>query len=149
MKDSFNLPEYKLSVYKFSTDAGYYVQNDLQTKNVPANWLPAELKREETGAATVRCKTNEVLTRIGIEKGYKKLLTGLNSTIWPNWFIGEHLRRNNGVKIKSAMLIHFVSDRSAMNIFYFTGHQVDPDEMQNFAARAIPAILKLSIAGKW
>ena len=142
MKDTFNLPNYKQAVYNFSIDAGCYLQTDRPAEIVPVTWLPKELKRELTETARVRAKTKEALTRMDIDKGHKKLLTGLYSTIWPNWYMGTHLRRNNGVKIHSALLIHFSTDNSVMSIFFFTGHPIAPDNYQQFAAMAIPAMIK-------
>ncbi len=123
MLQTINLPVYKWVVYTFNPKTGFYTKSEKQPERFPCNALPFELKRELTQAAQIKGKAKECLTihEYKKENNSRKILTGLQETAHKGWFAGDHLRMYKGAKLKSLLLIHFATDNSTLNIFYFSG----------------------------
>jgi hypothetical protein len=139
MTEQFNLPSYNRFTYTLSTKTGCYIQKNKPPANNVGAALPYELKRDISQAMEIRCYAKEVLA---IPQP-KKLLSELRETLWHNWYAGDKLQRNNGVKIRSMMLVHFTTDCSVMNIFLFNDFYPRTDQQQScFTSNAIPLMLK-------
>ncbi|MFL5739877.1 MAG: hypothetical protein ACJ75B_06640 [Flavisolibacter sp.] len=145
MVNPFNIPVYKWVVYRFSPKTGFFVKSQVQPEKFPCNALPYELKREYTQAAQIKGKAKECLTKHEYKKenNSRKILTGLQETAYGGWYSGDHLRMYKGGKLKSLMIIHFTTDNTTLNVFYFSGFfkEYEGDRLR-FANGVIPLLLQ-------
>lgn len=140
MENVFTLPKFKIAVYEFNPQTGYYQKSVSQLSPTPINTLPFEVRRESARANQIRQNVAEILTIRGKRKsnGSLTLLTGLEPTFSPNWFIGDTYRMNNGIKVHSLLLFNFSDDNSKMFTYYFSGYyKHTPLHRGNFAKQFI------------
>lgn len=143
--NTFNLPIYKWVTYSFNPQTGFFNKTDRQPEKHAVNSLPFELKREITQSLNIKGKAKECLTKREYKKenNSRKILTGLQETAFNNWFSGDHVRIMNGDKLKSLLLVHFSTDNSRLNVFFFSGFFKEfENERLRFANSTIPLLME-------
>ena len=144
MEKSFYIPKYyKVAAYQINPQTGFLEKTAKQPDAMPCNVMPYQLKRGQTWAAQIVCNADECLTLNERKKGSgsNAMFTGLEPTIYHNWYVGNHYRMSKGKKILSEILFYFHPDNDRMIAFYFTGYHKDTKELRaQFAATLIPIL---------
>jgi hypothetical protein len=141
MENTFNTPNFIAVSYQFNPKTGYYEKTAKQLSPIACNAMPFELMREITQADQIKINAPEILTLRGGKKsnGSKRILTGLQPTIYQNWYIGNHYSPQS--KKLSDILFYFYPDNDRMITFFFGGFHSNSDQIRlRFAGRLIPQL---------
>jgi hypothetical protein len=150
MEKMFNIPKYKTVVYEWMPANGYYQKSKVQPELYAVNQLPFEVKREKTIIDSIKQNASEGLWIHEYKKtnGSKKILTGLQTTSYLNWYCGDTIRflktKTPGFsgKEKSLLIINFSADNTTMTIYLFSGFYIDIPALRFKAVDSyIPALL--------
>lgn len=144
MYNHINLPAYKIIAYANNPQTGYYTKTPEQHDKTPVMRLPYELKVEPTQLHHIKCNATHLIR--GKEKfknGKFKFFTGLQPTVFEQWFSGDDYEFIQGQKVQSLCLFHFKTNNSRLSVFYFSRFYIDnPAARDRFINAAIPVLLK-------
>lgn len=123
MINSSSLPKYSKVIYAFYPETKYYTQKEIERQETPLNRLPVQMRLAPAGAANVKVNAAKVLLSKECKNGKYAFITGIQSTWYDGWFVGNDYEFYKGRKVLSLLLFHFADDNNEMEVFYF--HQYD------------------------
>ena len=144
METTFKIARNTPIAYDFNPQTCYYQKSIKQPSAIPCPAMPYELRRERTMADQIKNHASEILTKREYKKtnGSKQILTGLQPTVFPNWYMGNHYNPKGGEHKISDILFYFYPDNDRMIAFYFSGfHSNSPAQRAVFAASTIPQLI--------
>ena len=143
MSKSFNLPHYKTVVYDFNAATGYYTKSNKQPEKTAIMRLPYELRRTPTQSEKIKCNANELLvSREKSKKENYKFITGIQTTLFKNWYLGNDFQMLLGQKVISIILFHFKDDNSRLELYYFSKYDKGSTDLRlRFANQSIPYLI--------
>lgn len=138
MINSSSLPKYSKVIYAFSPETKYYIQKEIERQETPIKRLPIEMRLAPAGAENVKVNAAKVLLSKECKNGKYAFITGIQSTWFQDWFVGNDYEFYKGKKVLSLLLFRFVDDDTLI-VYYF--HQFDKPNSYfrlQFANGAIP-----------
>jgi hypothetical protein len=121
--ETFNLPKYSKVIYRLNPETKYFIQTEIEAQETPINRLPLEMRLAPAGAANVKINAAKVLLSKEHNKGKYQFITGLQPTVFENWYLGNDYEYYRGVKVLSIVLFHFTSNETEIEVYYF--HRYD------------------------
>ena len=141
MIQAFTLAKHSKVIYRPQPTGSYYAQTAIEAKQTPIDRLPQELRIAPTGAERIRLNADTMLLDRPV-KGKHKFRTGLQPTLFKNWYVGNDFEYYRGEKKLSLILAHLVGGGTSIEIYYF--HRYDLHNTfyrMQYANRAIPHLL--------
>lgn len=142
MIHSSSLPKYSKVIYTCNAETKYYIQKESERQETPVKRLPIEMRLAPAGAANVKVNAAKVLLSKDCKNGKYAFITGIQSTWYQDWFVGNDYEFYRGKKVLSLLLFRFANDSNEMEVYYF--HQFDKPNSYfrlQFANGAIPHLL--------
>lgn len=121
--NTFNLPKYSKVIYCLNPEAKYFLQSEIEVQETPLNRLPLEMRLAPAGAANVKPNASKVLLSKDCIKGRYSFITGLQSTLFDGWYLGNDYEYYRGQKVISMILFHFTKADTRLELYYF--HKYD------------------------
>ena len=149
MYNSINMPVYKMVSYANNPQSGYYTKTPEQPDKIPVMRLPYELKVEPTQLHQIKCNASLLIRgKEKYKKGNFKFFTGLQPTIFEQWFTGNDYEIIQGQKIKTLCLFHFTINNDRLIVYYFSRFYIDnPAARERFINDVIPVLLDRHFIG--
>jgi hypothetical protein len=120
--ESFNIPKYSKVIYRQNPETKYFLRTEIEAQETPINRLPLEMRLAPAGAANVKINASKVLLSKEHNKGKYNFITGLQETVYKNWFLGNDYEYYRGSKVLSIILFHFIN-ATDLAVYYF--HRYD------------------------
>lgn len=142
MIHSSSLPKYSTVIYAFDNETKYYIQKQIERQETPIKRLPLQMRLAPAGAANVKVNAAKVLLSKECKNGKYQFITGIQSTWYEGWFVGNDYEFYKGKKVLSLILFKFSDDSNEITVYYF--HQFDKPNSYfrlQFANGAIPHLL--------
>jgi hypothetical protein len=149
MYNHINMPVYKIVFYANNSQTGYYTKTQEQPSKTPVMRLPYELKVEPTQLHQIKCNATLVIRgKEKLKKGNFKFFTGLQPTVYEQWFSGNDYEFIHSQKVQSLCLFHFTMNNGRLTVFYFSRFYIDnPAARERFINDAIQVLLKRHFIG--
>ena len=97
------------------------------------------------GAANVKPNASRLLLSKECNKGKYSFITGVQNTLYENWYLGNDYEYQNGLKVISIIIFHFTNDDNELQVYYFHRYdKLNTAYRLQFANKIIP-VLKESI----
>ena len=143
MRKPFNLPQYSAAIYIYQSISGYYIKTDETRSNALQTRFPDDLRPEPPRCSQIKGNAERLLvSRERSKTGSYKFISGLQTTEFRNWYVGNDYEMKNGKKITSIILFRFSDDYSRMIMYYFAGYDKSKKSLRlKFSRLAIPALL--------
>jgi hypothetical protein len=119
---TFNIPKYSKVTYQLNPETKYFLQTEIEAQETPINRLPLEMRLAPAGAANVKINASKVLLSKEHNKGKYTFITGLQDTVYNNWYLGNDYEYYRGEKVLSIILFHFINE-TVIEVYYF--HRYD------------------------
>jgi hypothetical protein len=145
MITTFILPKYSQVIYGLNHETKYYTQTEIKRQETPLKRLPLQIRVAPIGAANVKPNASKLLLSKECSKGKYSFITGVQNTLFENWFLGNDYEYLYGQKIISIIVFHFANNENELHVYYF--HRYDKPNTSyrmQFANKIIPVLKEMN-----